>query len=128
MPPTDPNGGATCEQERHNATSSLLHKIPLAERQAFLFDPPRRALVPMSHRVSGPRSTLIGMARSARIRNLVLVRHHGGDELESMRVNKGAGRAFRFDCRHVAGDTLAARTSILVVRVLFDSGCPWTIR
>src|SRR5579859_2419464 len=43
----------------------------------FLFDPPRRALVPVARRVGGPRSILIGMARSARVRNLVLVRHHG---------------------------------------------------
>ena len=95
---------------------------------AFLFDPPRRALVPVAHRVGGPRSTLIGMARSARVRNLILLRHHGSNELESMRVNQGAGRAFGFDCRHVAGDALAARTAILVVRMLFDRGRPWTIR
>ena len=82
----------------------------------------------MAHRVSGPRSTRIGMARSARVRNLVLLRHHGSDELESMCVNKGAGRAFGFDCRHMAGDALAARAAILVVRMLFDRGCPWTIR
>ena len=82
----------------------------------------------MAHRVGGPRSTLIGMARSARIRNLVLVRHNGSDELESMRVNQGSGRAFSFDCRHVAGDTLAARTAILVMRMLFDRSCARTVR
>jgi len=81
----------------------------------------------VAHRIGGPRSILIGMARRARIGNLVLIRHHGGDELESMRVNKGVGRAFSFDCWHVAGDALAARATILVVRMLLDSGCARTI-
>ena len=68
------------------------------------------------------------MAGSAGIRNLVFSRHHRGDEVKSMRVNKGAGRAFRFDRRHMAGDALAARTTILVMRMLLDSSCARTIR
>ena len=28
----------------------------------------------------------------------------------------------------MASDTLAPRTAVLVVRVLFDCGCPWTVR
>ena len=82
----------------------------------------------MADRISCPRRALIGMTRSAGVRNLVLVRHHRSDELEGMRVNEGARRTLGLDCRHMAGDALAAWTAILVVRVLFDRGCPWTIR
>ena len=68
------------------------------------------------------------MARRARIRNLALVRHHGCDELERVRVKQGAGWALGFDFRHVTRDTLATGASILVVRVLFQRGCAWTVR
>ncbi len=92
-----------------------------------LFDPPRRALVPVAHRVGGPGRTLVGVARSAWIWNLVPVRHRGSDEPEGVRVNKGARRAFGFDHRHVAGDALAARTAIFVMRVLFERGGAWAV-
>ena len=82
----------------------------------------------MAHRVGGPRGIFIGVTRSTRIRNLVLVRHPGSDEPERMRVNKGAGRSFSFDCRHVTRDALATRSAILVVRVLFDRGCAGAVR
>jgi len=68
------------------------------------------------------------MTRSARVRNLVLVRHHRSDELEGMRVNEGVRRTLGLDCRHVAGDALAARAAILVVRVLFDRRRARTVR
>ena len=82
----------------------------------------------MAHRLGGPGSTLIRMARSAGVGNLILVGHHGSDKPESMCVNKSTWRAFGFDCRHMAGDALAAGTAILVVRVLFDRGWSRTIR
>src|SRR5579864_8581178 len=54
------------------------------------------------------------MARRARIRNLVFVRHRRGDESESI------WRAFRFNSRHVGGDALTAGVGFLVVSVLLN--------
>lgn len=60
------------------------------------------------------------MARGARVRNLVLVGHRGRYEAERVCSNVHAGDS-RFNLRHVAGHTLAAGTSGLVMSVFFES-------
>lgn len=84
-------------KDRASATKLIIMIGHSTGSTIFLLDPPGRSLVPVPHRVSGPGGILIGMARSAGVRNLVPVRHYGSYELESMRVNKGAGRAFGFN-------------------------------
>ena len=60
------------------------------------------------------------MARVTRIRNVVLIRHGRGDELEGMRSDERTRHAFRLDLRHMAGHTLTAGSSIFVVRVFLQ--------
>ena len=60
------------------------------------------------------------MARRARIRNLVLVRHRRGDEFEGVRTDERAGHTLCFDLRHVAGYTLTAGAAVLVVGVFLQ--------
>ena len=76
----------------------------------------------MAHGIGSPRSGLIRMARSARIGDLVFIRHPWRDESERVRVNERAGRAFGFDFRHVTGDALAACAALFVVSMFLD-GC-----
>ena len=68
------------------------------------------------------------MTRCAGIGNLVLIAHRRCDELERVSVNHRISRAFRFNRGHVACDTLASSTAVLVVRVLLDRRCSWAVR
>ena len=68
------------------------------------------------------------MARSAGVRNLVLVRHRGGYKLERVRMNEGVWRSFCFDGGHVTGYALAPSTTLFVMRMLFNRGGTRPIR
>lgn len=70
----------------------------------------------MTHCTGGPRGGLVHVTGRARIRNLVFIRHGGGDEGERVRAHKDTGNR-DFDLRHVAGHTFAARGAFLVMRV-----------
>lgn len=62
------------------------------------------------------------MAGSAGIRNVVLVGHLGSNEAEGMSMHESVRRPFGLDLRHVTGHTLASRGTLLMVRMLFQSG------
>jgi hypothetical protein len=66
-----------------------------------------------------PRGGLVSMARSARVRDFVIIGHAWRDEIQRMRSHKCTGNPFRFDFRHVAGNALASGGALLVVRVFF---------
>lgn len=61
------------------------------------------------------------MARGARVRNLVLVRHSRRNKTERVRVNQRAGHAFTLNLWHVAGDALAPTAIGFVVSMFLDA-------
>jgi len=78
---------------------------------------PWRSSFPCQQFFVGPLRGLVRMARVARIRNVVLVRHGRRDELEGMRPDERTRHALRLDLRQMAGHALAAGSSIFVVCV-----------
>ena len=81
----------------------------------------------MAHRVRCPGVRLVFVARSTSIRHLVFLRHCRRDELESVRAHEGAGDAFCFDLRHVAGYALTTWAAVLVMGMLLHSRYVWTV-
>jgi hypothetical protein len=122
-----PHRGVPTRQSPAPPTQDIVGR-DISTFQRLLFETPRRALVPSPHCVGPPGSALFGMARSAGVRNLVLVCHRGGYKPERVRMNEGAWRSFRFDGGHVTGYALAPCTTLFVMRMLFDCGGTRPIR
>lgn len=67
------------------------------------------------------------MTGCAGIWNVIALGHLGGDEAESMRMNKSIPRTFGFYLWHMTRNALASRGSRLVVRMLFQRGGPGSV-
>ena len=67
------------------------------------------------------------MAGGAGIRHLVFDGHRWSDELEGVRTHKRSGDTLGRNLRHVAGDTLAARTSVFTMSMLFQGRGVWAV-
>ena len=67
------------------------------------------------------------VARSAGVRNLVLVRHGGGNDSKRVSVHLDVVNS-GLDGRHVAGDTIASRAAHRVMRVLLNPAGVGSVR
>lgn len=68
------------------------------------------------------------MALGTRVRDFVFVGHRRCNEAKSVRVHKCVRRPFGFDLRHVAGNALASRRILFVMRVFLESSCARSVR
>src|SRR5665213_3659275 len=89
---------------------------------------PRRRALPRHKLLCRPVGGLVFMAGRATVWDLVFVRHSWRHEFERMRGYKSARDALSRNLRHMASDTLTARTSGFVMRVLFKACRVRTIR
>jgi len=80
-------------------------------------NPPGRSRLPTQQFFGSPVRGLVGVAGGTWIRHLVLVSHRGSNELKSVRADKRARHALGLDLGHVAGYTLAAGATVVVVGV-----------
>ena len=67
-----------------------------------------------------PSGGFVRMTRSTGIGDFVFVRHVWGNELKRVGVYERAGHSFCFDFWHVTVYALAARSTGLMVRMLFQ--------
>lgn len=70
----------------------------------------------MAQRIGGPSRSLIGVAGSARIRDLVFLRHRRRDERERVCMHIDV-RYGRLDRRHMAAHTFAGRSPLAMMSV-----------
>ena len=82
---------------------------------------------PLFQRLHRPGRRFVLVAGVTGVGHLQRFSPGGRDEAKRMAAHIHAGDCL-FDLRHMAGDALAARTAILVVRVFFDSCCARTVR
>ena len=73
----------------------------------------------MTDRIGGPRGGLIGMAGSARIRDLVFLRHCRRDECKRVRMHVDI-RDGRLDRRHVAAHAFAGWSPLAMMGVFLE--------